>query len=102
MVHINPHSIPKLSCRTFTTGARQLVVQEALDKVFSLPVRTLSLTPITIVASSSPFAGADRITFLAPEVSRCFSSASLLVKIPVDSRTMSTFFQGIFSMMGSA
>ena len=31
MVVINPLSIPKLSLSTFASGARQLVVQEALE-----------------------------------------------------------------------
>ena len=102
MVHIKPHSTPKLSLRTLTIGARQLVVHDALESVFSFPVRTLSLTPMTIVASRSPLAGADRMTFLAPDTARCFSSDSRLVKMPVDSKTISTSLHGMSGILGVA
>ena len=47
-------------------GATQLVVQEALEMIVWLAASYLSsLTPITIVMSSS-LAGAEMITFLAP------------------------------------
>ncbi len=47
-----------------------------------------SLTPMTMVTSSS-VAGAEMMTFFAPAVT-CFFAASALVKMPVDSITMST------------
>src|SRR2546428_1837930 len=55
------------------------------------------LTPITIVMSS-PLAGAEITTFLAPAV-RCLDALSLSVKRPVLSSTSSTprSFQGSFS-----
>ncbi len=46
------------------------------------------LTPITMVMSSS-LAGAEMRTFLAPPA-RCLAASSRLVKMPVDSMTMST------------
>ena len=61
-------SIPKLSSRTFITGAIQFVVQEALDKILSSSVTVSSLTPITIVLAPSPLAGAEITTFSAPAV----------------------------------
>ena len=35
-VDINPYLIPNLSFSTLTTGAKQLVVQDAFDKILSL------------------------------------------------------------------
>lgn len=50
------------------------------------------------VLTSSDFAGADIITFLAPAV-MCFCAPSFLVKAPVHSKTISTpsSAQGRFS-----
>ena len=45
--------------------ARQLVVHEALEMMFWLPSYLSSLTPITMVMSSS-LAGAEMMTFLTP------------------------------------
>ncbi len=81
--------MPKFSSSTFAIGATQLVVQEALEMMWCLAASYLSLlTPITIVMSSS-LAGAEMMTFLAP-AARCFSASAALVKMPVDSMTMST------------
>src|ERR687893_1702221 len=66
IVVIRPFSIPIASCRTFAMGARQLVVQDALEMIVCADGSYLSwFTPMTRVMSS-PFAGAEMITFLAP------------------------------------
>ena len=78
-----------LVSRTLAIGATQLVVQEALEMTWWLAASYLSwLTPITMVMSSS-LAGAEMRTFLAP-AAMCFSASAFLVKMPVDSMTMST------------
>ena len=51
---------------TFAIGARQLVVQEALDIETSPSSSISSLTPTTIVRSTSSFAGTVSITRFAP------------------------------------
>jgi len=81
--------MPKFSSSTFAIGATQLVVQEALEMMWWCAGSYLSsLTPITIVMSSS-LAGAEMITFLAPP--SMWAAACLpLLNRPVDSRTMST------------
>ena len=59
-----PEAMPKVSWRTLTTGARQLVVQEALEMMLCLAASYLpSLTPRTTVMSSL-VAGAEMMTFL--------------------------------------
>jgi hypothetical protein len=88
-VVIRPLTMPKFSSRTLAIGATQLVVQEALEMTWWFAASYLSsLTPITIVMSSS-LAGAEMMTFLAPPA-MCFSASAFLVKMPVDSMTMST------------
>src|SRR5690606_18256094 len=64
-VVIRPSSIPQLSCSTLAIGARQLVVQEALDTNTISDVYESSFTPMTNIGVSS-LEGADIITFLAP------------------------------------
>ena len=60
--------MPNVSWRTFAIGARQLVVQDALEMIVCLAGSYLSsLTPMTIVMSSF-LAGAEMMTFLAPAV----------------------------------
>src|SRR5918993_462755 len=86
---MSPRSIPNVSWTTLAAGARQFVVQLALLITWWLAGSYLSsLTPSTTVMSS-PFAGALMITFRAPAWmwARAFSAS---VKMPVDSRTMST------------
>ncbi len=81
--------IPNLSLRAFTTGARQFVVQDALEIILSFSLsRVFSLTPRTIVLSRS-LPGALTMTFLAPAL-RCFSDPSRSRNTPVDSITTST------------
>src|SRR3989344_483769 len=85
-VVIRPRLMPKLSCSTLATGARQLVVQEAAETMAS-PAYLVWFTPYTNIGVSS-LDGADCTTFLAP-AARCFSQVSLVRNRPVDSITMS-------------
>src|SRR6266478_3838491 len=85
---MNPCAMPNLSFKTFAMGARQLVVQLALETILSFAgSKTSSLTPIQIVASGS-LAGALISTRLAPAF-KCSSALSRLVNNPVDSSTTS-------------
>src|SRR5579859_775695 len=89
---------PKASITTFTIGTRQLVVHEALEMIVCLAGSYFWLfTPMQIVMSS-PLAGAEITTFLAP-AARCLDAFSLSVNRPVLSSTNSTprSFQGSFS-----
>src|SRR5580658_8053042 len=90
IVVIKPVSMPNPSLiKTWTSGARQLVVQEALETMWCLCASySPSLTPMTMVLTS-PLPGAEMMTFLAPAV-RWALAFSLSVKRPVDSMTMST------------
>src|SRR6266849_4470985 len=57
-----PTSMPNVSCNTFATGARQLVVQEAFDTILcAAGSKSCSLTPMQTVTSAS-FEGAEMIT----------------------------------------
>ena len=58
--------MPNLSCSTLAIGARQLVVQLALETNFICGVSSSSFTPITQVRSGLSLAGALRTTFFAP------------------------------------
>ena len=81
--------MPKASCSTLTIGAKQLVVQEALDTILCCSLSYApSLTPSTIVKSTL-LAGAEMMTLLAPPW-RCPAALSPSVKMPVDSTTRST------------
>ena len=91
--------MPHFSCSTLATGARQLVVQLALEMMCFAASYFLSLTPMTNIGVSS-FDGADRITFLAP-ASRCFCAVTLSRNRPVDSITTSAFTSFHFSAAGS-
>jgi len=62
---MSPFSIPYFSWSTRAKGARQFVVQEALEKIFTFLVRDLWLTPYTNMGVSS-LDGALIITFFAP------------------------------------
>src|SRR6185436_15543066 len=68
-VVIRPSATPKPYLRTtWTTGARQFVVHDALETMLCLAGSYLSsLAPMTTVMSS-PLAGAAMMTFLAPAV----------------------------------
>src|SRR3954466_1012123 len=81
--------MPIASLATLATGARQLVVHDALDTTWWLSLSYWSkLTPRTTVTSGY-VAGAEMMTFLAP-ASRCLAASARLVKKPVDSITTST------------
>src|SRR5271165_3062501 len=81
-----PLTILKLSLMTFAIGARQLVVQEALEITLCFAGSYLSsLTPNTMVMSSL-VAGAVMMTFFSGPRRCCFAS-SALVNFPVDSMT---------------
>ena len=58
--------MPNLSCSTLATGARQLVVQLALETHFMSAVSLSSFTPSTQVRSAPSLAGALSTTFFAP------------------------------------
>src|ERR1700722_19538707 len=95
MVVMMPEAMPKVSLMTLTTGARQLVVQLALEMMLCLAASYFSLlTPMTTVMSS-PFAGAEMMTLRAPAL-RWPLAFSASVNRPVDSMTYSTpsCFQG--------
>jgi hypothetical protein len=62
---------------TLATGARQFVVQLALDTTVMSLVYLCSLTPITNIGKSS-FGGAEIITFLAPPL-KCAEAVGLVV-----------------------
>ena len=95
-----PEAMPKVSLRTLTTGARQLVVQEALEMMLCLAASYLSsLTPRTTVMSSL-VAGAEMMTFLTvvPRWALAFSAS---VKKPVDSTTIWAPTEAQSSLAGS-
>src|SRR6516165_6464551 len=86
---MNPRTIPKLSCSTLAIGATQFVVHDALEMMSCRAGSyASSFTPSTIV-TSSPVAGAEMTTLLAP-ASRCLRASAALVNRPVDSTTTST------------
>ncbi len=66
-VVINPLAIPNSSLTTLAIGARQLVVQDALDTTVALASRVFSLTPMTMVGTwSGLLVGAEMTVFFAP------------------------------------
>ena len=97
-VVIRASSIPKLSLITLAIGAKQLVVQEALDTIVSVAFALLWFTPITNIGASAE--GAEITTFLAPAF-RCACAFSNVVKSPVHSRTTSTPNSFHFRLLGS-
>ncbi len=97
-VVISPRLIPHLSLSTLAIGARQFVVQLALEMIAS-PLYVLSFTPKTNIGVSS-LEGADRMTFFAP-ASRCFCAVALSRNRPVDSITTSAPTSAHFRLAGS-
>merc|ERR1719198_1087095 len=85
-VVIRPLTMPYSSWMIFASGARQLVVHEAFDSTVTSLVYLVWLTPMTNIGASAD--GAEMITFLAPPL-RCALALSMVVKMPVDSHTMS-------------
>ena len=92
-----PLSMPNFSSITLSTGARQFVVHEARENTVMSFETEWSLTPGTIVASTS-FPGAEMSTILAPAF-MCFSASARERNAPVLSSTRSTpsSFHGSFS-----
>src|ERR1700693_1672160 len=81
--------MPKESLSTFATGARQLVVHDALEMIECLAGSKVEwFTPMHRV-TSAPSAGALMTTFFAP-AEMCLEAASLEVNSPVDSTTTCT------------
>ena len=78
--------MPQLSLRTFAIGARQFVVQDALETTFMSGVYLSRLTPQTNIGASLD--GAEMTTFFAPAL-MCASAFAVSVKTPVDSTTYS-------------
>merc|ERR1719473_1836948 len=98
-VVMRPSLMPKLSLITLGSGARQLVVHDALEMTcIVLGSYFSSLTPMTNMGASGD--GAEMTTFLAPP-SMCFDAASTLVKTPVASTTKSTSFAPHGMSLGS-
>jgi len=82
-----PETMPQCSSITFTTGARQLVVQLAFEMMWCFAGSYFpSFTPSTSVTSSL-VAGAEMMTFLTVDP-RCALAFSASVKWPVDSTTI--------------
>mmetsp|Transcript_78306 Transcript_78306/g.123258 ORF Transcript_78306/g.123258 Transcript_78306/m.123258 type:complete len:239 (+) Transcript_78306:1652-2368(+) len=94
-VVIKPSTMPKLSLMTFASGARQLVVQDALETTVRSLVYFSWLTPITNIGVLS-LGGAEMMTFLHPPC-KCLDAFSLSQNTPVDSQTYMapTWPQGI-------
>merc|ERR1711970_144875 len=95
-VVMRPSTMPNLSFMTLATGARQLVVHEALETTFMSLVYFSWLTPITNMGASAE--GAEMTTFLAPPL-KWRPAFSMVVKTPVDSTMYSAPAddQGMFS-----
>ncbi|MNE56395.1 hypothetical protein D3C80_1512990 [compost metagenome] len=94
MVVISPCSMPNSRCSTWASGARQLVVHEALEMIWCEGRRMSWLTPYTTVASA-PLAGAEIMTLPAPAV-RWAAALARSVNSPVHSNTtsMASAFHG--------
>src|SRR5216683_733354 len=100
MVVMMPEAMLKVSLSILTTGARQFVVQLALEMMLCFAASYLpSLTPRTTVMSSL-LAGAEMMTFLTvlPRWAFAFSAS---VKKPVDSMTIWAPTEAQSSLAGS-
>ena len=96
-----PFTMPKLSLRTLTNGARQLVVHDAQLMTRSVSGLNWSLLiPTTKVPSISPLPGALMITRSAPAF-KWADAASLVRNKPVHSSTTSAPSSFHFSFDGS-
>mmetsp|Transcript_17286 Transcript_17286/g.44284 ORF Transcript_17286/g.44284 Transcript_17286/m.44284 type:complete len:236 (+) Transcript_17286:406-1113(+) len=84
-VVIRPSMMPYSSWMILASGARQLVVHDALESTLMSLVYSVWLTPMTNMGASAD--GAEMMTFLAPPF-RCSDAFSMTVKMPVDSQTM--------------
>mmetsp|Transcript_28817 Transcript_28817/g.66194 ORF Transcript_28817/g.66194 Transcript_28817/m.66194 type:complete len:222 (-) Transcript_28817:213-878(-) len=88
-VVMRPSTMPYSSWMILASGARQLVVHEALERMLMSFLYSKWLTPMTNIGASAE--GAEMITFLAPPC-KCIDAFSITVKMPVDSQTMSAPF----------
>src|SRR2546430_7987295 len=88
MVVMKPRSMPNESSRTLEIGARQLVVQEALEITSCFFGSYFSWLMPKARVKSWPLAGAEMITFLAP-AAMCFCASTRAVNRPEHSSTMS-------------
>mmetsp|Transcript_94596 Transcript_94596/g.173371 ORF Transcript_94596/g.173371 Transcript_94596/m.173371 type:complete len:218 (+) Transcript_94596:83-736(+) len=84
-VVIKPSTTPKLSLSTFVSGAKQFVVQDALETTVSVLLYSVWFTPTTYMGTAS-LGGAEMMTFWAPPL-MCNSAFSFCVNTPVDSQT---------------
>ncbi len=95
-----PDAMPNVLCSTWTTGARQLVVQLAFESTLCFAGSYFaSFTPSTSVMSSL-VAGAEMMTFFTV-VPRCVFALVPSVKNPVDSTTISAPTEAQSSFAGS-
>merc|ERR1719379_1562267 len=85
-VVIRPLTMPYSSWMILASGARQLVVHEAFESTLMSLVYLFWFTPMTNIGASAE--GAEMMTFFAPPF-RCAEAFSMVVKMPVDSHTMS-------------
>merc|ERR1719454_2212265 len=85
-VVMRPSLMPHVSWTILASGARQLVVHEALDSTLTSFVYVVWLTDMTNMGASAE--GAEMINVLSPPP-RCALALSMVVKMPVDSQTMS-------------
>merc|ERR1719291_570568 len=86
-VVIRPCLMPNFSLIVLTSGAKPLVVHEAHETTLIVAESYSStFTPTTMVGVSASLAGAEMITFDAPD-STCFRQPSVVVNAPVDSHT---------------
>merc|ERR1719453_2131427 len=83
---MRPSLMPYVVWITLASGPRQLVVHDAFESTLMSLVYVVWLTPMTNIGASAD--GAEMMTFLAPPL-RCSLALSMVVKMPVDSQTMS-------------
>src|SRR3569833_3341057 len=89
MVVMMPLTMPQCAISTLTTGARQLVVQLALEMTLCLAASYLSsFTPRTRVTSSL-VAGAEMISFFTVEPRWAFATVASVKRL-VDTKTTKT------------
>mmetsp|Transcript_845 Transcript_845/g.1124 ORF Transcript_845/g.1124 Transcript_845/m.1124 type:complete len:224 (-) Transcript_845:198-869(-) len=99
-VVIKPSLMPKLSLITLARGARQLVVQEALETILMSFLYSLWFTPITNMGVWSP-EGAEITTFFAPPT-KCLEAPGSVRNFPVDSTTYSAPASPQLILVGSS
>jgi hypothetical protein len=75
-VVMRPSAIPKLSLMTLATGAKQLVVHDAIDMNYKSFLYSVWFTPITYMGVSS--LGGELITIFFPPMLICACAFSLV------------------------